>query len=133
MPKAFVTVKDAQLEDDGSVRLIYTVVMHGARPDDDRTVYGCDYTIDPTLSMDENNEALKEKVMDAAVFRGYRMSKGDVIPHGLPTAKDAQSFTDKTNGITSDRSAVAKDPVKEADAPPGLMARMVENVKAWWG
>lgn len=127
MAKAFMCVKDVQLDEDGTPRLIYHVIVP-AEGGKAKLDYGCDFPINPALSMDEVTEALKTKVLNDAVSRGYRMSKGDVIPHGLPMAKDTVSYTDKTSGITSDKTATVQEPVvsKELEQPT-LVARAVDT------
>jgi hypothetical protein len=128
MEKIFVCIKDVQLDDDGTIRLIYHVVVDGARSDDDTKDYGCDHRIDAALSLGENIETMKEKVATAAVVRGYRVSKGDVITFGAPITKDTVSFLDKTNGITSDNTAVVLESPKS-----NLMARALDKLSSLWG
>lgn len=129
MPKVFVCVQNIQLDDDGTVRLIYRAVTHGANNDDRARDYGCDYVLDTSLSVEENNIALKQKVRDQAVARGYKLSTGDVITFGSPIVKDSASANDKTNGITSDKDAVSVDTPLARSGEVGLLAQAGDSLR----
>jgi hypothetical protein len=131
MPKAYVSIVGVDL-DEGKARLIYRIVVERDNPadsDPSQDVIGQDFTPDSTKSMQENENALKDKIANHLVSHGMKLSTGDVILYGAPIVKDSASFSDSTNGITSDRTAITKEPETKEEAQPGLMARMASSIR----
>lgn len=132
MEKAFCSVvKFDNGGENNSIRMIYEVVLH--RDGEVPFSYGCDMPFDLTESIDEHRSRLMEKVAADAAYRGYKLTLGDVIPSGLPMAKDAASATDKSQGITSDKDAttVVETPIEMR--PVGLMASLRDRFTSMWG
>lgn len=121
MAKAVIFISGVRRFPDGKIRLLCQVVLDGVQDGDDMTDYGMDYTMDMQQSLAENIEALKSKILNIMISRGYKMSAGDIIPFGAPIVKDSASASDKASGITSDKDAVAIDPKEAVQA--GLFAR----------
>lgn len=123
MAKALVSIVNTDI-DEGNVRLIYGVTLLGPP----HVQYGSDFVINPTISLEKNLIALKDKIASYGVEKGHRMSTGDVIIFGAPVA-DSVSMKDETNGITSDTTAVAKEAVVEQ---PTLITRMMDSLRSMW-
>lgn len=132
MAKVLATVSSVDLVND-SPYLMFTVCVIGPP----HLRYVADYKIDITVSLEKNINALKNIIADYVVQNGFRISVGDIILFGAPEVKDTTSFKSEVNGITSDSTAVTKEPqVALADSEPAtepsMVARWIESVKNLW-
>jgi hypothetical protein len=117
MPKAYVSIKQVEIED-GQPRIVYTVAVAGTN----LPLFGQDFFPDSSLSMQTNLDVLKGKIANHIVGSGYKMSTGDVLIFGAPVVKDPLSLNDSSKGITSDSTATVMEPVQDKEL--GMVARI---------
>lgn len=135
MAKIYTVLDHVELVD-GRAKLYYTATIERDNPaesDPTTDVFGQDYGMNSLKSAKENEDGLKLQLASYAASIGVKLTTGDVLVHGALVVKDAASYADKTNGITSDKDATVLIDAPVDVKPVGLMASLRDRFTSMWG